>query len=164
MTMDANRRAFVDTNVWLNTIITTAPEHESARRWLARLKAEEVVFCVSPQVLREYLVAVTRGTIFESTLTPEEAVQDVESILDNIQLLEESATVSYILRDLVRRYQVRGKQVHDANIVATMLAHGVSHLLTYNPDDFCRFEEITLEPGPPERVGQVPGASQTPGT
>lgn len=26
-------------------------------------------------------------------------------------------------------YQVHGKQVHDANIVATMLAHGVSHLL-----------------------------------
>ena len=148
MTMDADRLVFVDTNVWLNAIITTAPEHESARQWLTRLKTDGAVFCVSPQVLREYLVAVTRGTIFESTLTPEEAVKDVESILDNAELLEESATVSYILRDLVRQYQVRGKQIHDANIVATMLAHGVSHLLTYNPDDFRRFGEITLEPFP----------------
>ena len=32
-----------------------------------------------------------------------------------------------------------GKQVHDANIVATMLAHGVGRLLTFNVADFQRF-------------------------
>ena len=32
-----------------------------------------------------------------------------------------------------------GKQVHDANIVATMLAHGVAALLTNNVADFTRF-------------------------
>jgi len=148
MTMDGNRRVFVDTNVWLNAIIAMAPEHASARQWLTRLKTGGAVFCVSPQVLREYLVVVTRGAIFERTLAPEEAVQDVEGILDNAELLEESAAVSYILLDLVRRYQVRGKQIHDANIAATMLAHGVTRLLTYNLDDFRRFGEINLEPLP----------------
>ena len=33
-----------------------------------------------------------------------------------------------------------GKKVHDANIVATMLAHGIRHLLTFNVADFRRFE------------------------
>lgn len=32
-----------------------------------------------------------------------------------------------------------GKQVHDANIVATMLAYGVPALLTHNGRDFERF-------------------------
>lgn len=32
-----------------------------------------------------------------------------------------------------------GKQVHDANIVATMLAHGERRLLTFNIRDFRRF-------------------------
>ena len=42
-------------------------------------------------------------------------------------------------------YPTLGKQVHDANIVATMLAHGIDMLLTLNVDDFKRFEDkITL--------------------
>jgi hypothetical protein len=28
--------------------------------------------------------------------------------------------------------------------VATMLAHGVTHLVTFNPDDFKRFSEIKI--------------------
>jgi predicted nucleic acid-binding protein len=32
-----------------------------------------------------------------------------------------------------------GKQVHDANVVATMLVHGVDTLVTLNSDDFVRF-------------------------
>ncbi len=32
-----------------------------------------------------------------------------------------------------------GKQVHDANIAATMLAHGITRLLTFNVADFQRF-------------------------
>ena len=32
-----------------------------------------------------------------------------------------------------------GKQVHDANIVATMIAYDVRTLLTYNLDDYKRF-------------------------
>jgi predicted nucleic acid-binding protein len=34
---------------------------------------------------------------------------------------------------------VAGRQVHDANIVATMLAHGETRLLTSNRSDFKRF-------------------------
>ena len=56
-----------------------------------------------------------------------------------------------MLRDLVRRYQVRGKRIHDANIVATMMTHGVSRLATYNVKDF-DFREVILEPQMPASV------------
>ena len=32
-----------------------------------------------------------------------------------------------------------GKQVHDANVVATMLAHGAGTVVTMNVEDFARF-------------------------
>jgi hypothetical protein len=32
------------------------------------------------------------------------------------------------------------RQVHDANIVASMLAHGETRLLTFNAADFTRFQ------------------------
>jgi hypothetical protein len=34
---------------------------------------------------------------------------------------------------------LRGRQVHDANIVATMRVFGLKNLLTHNPADFARF-------------------------
>jgi predicted nucleic acid-binding protein len=37
---------------------------------------------------------------------------------------------------------VGGRQVHDANIVATMLAHGETRLLTFNEADFRRFSSV----------------------
>jgi len=39
---------------------------------------------------------------------------------------------------------VKGKQIHDTNIAATMLTNGIVRLLTFNPDDFKRFVEIEL--------------------
>ena len=41
------------------------------------------------------------------------------------------------------RFAFGGRQVHDANIVATMLAHGEGRLLTFNDADFRRFAELT---------------------
>ena len=50
-------------------------------------------------------------------------------------------TTAHLLR-LVRRVPMGGKQVHDANIAATMLAHGITRLLTFNAADFRRFEGL----------------------
>ena len=35
--------------------------------------------------------------------------------------------------DLVVRHQLKGKRIHDAHLLATLQAHGVSLLLTANP-------------------------------
>ena len=43
---------------------------------------------------------------------------------------------------LSRRYSFAGRQVHDANIVATMLAHGERRLLTFNVADLRRFARL----------------------
>ena len=44
---------------------------------------------------------------------------------------------------LVITHAVMGVQVHDTRLVAAMLVHGLSHILTFNTDDFKRFTEIT---------------------
>ena len=40
---------------------------------------------------------------------------------------------------LCREIPAGGRQIHDANIVATMLAHGERRLLTFNVSDFRRY-------------------------
>jgi predicted nucleic acid-binding protein len=44
----------------------------------------------------------------------------------------------------VTTYQLQGKRVHDARLVAVMLVHGVTHLLTFNPGDFNNIGEIEV--------------------
>lgn len=45
---------------------------------------------------------------------------------------------------LVKAHQVSGRQVHDARLVAAMLAHKIGNLLTFNSADFKRYHEINL--------------------
>ncbi len=45
---------------------------------------------------------------------------------------------------LVVQYQVKGVNVHDARLTAAMLVHGLTHILTFNIEDFNRYAgEIT---------------------
>jgi len=46
------------------------------------------------------------------------------------------------LHDLLTAHRDSGRQVHDANIVATMLENGIRRLLTFNGADFRRFARI----------------------
>jgi predicted nucleic acid-binding protein len=39
---------------------------------------------------------------------------------------------------------VLGKNAHDTRLVAAMLVHGVTHLLTFNVTDFSRFPGLTV--------------------
>jgi predicted nucleic acid-binding protein len=60
---------------------------------------------------------------------------------------DEDAAVTAILLDLVTSRAVRGAQIHDANIVATMRRHGIFLLLTHNRADFTRYApEVSILP------------------
>ena len=62
-------------------------------------------------------------------------------------MLVDSPAVLDVLDRLVGSIVVAGKQVHDANIVATMVTYGIRSLLTHNTGDFARFAHlITIVP------------------
>ena len=94
---------------------------------------------ISRQVVREYLVTVTRPQTWPVAFTREEALDDAEWLLANFDVLEDGPHVTGTLIALCRDVTVRGRQIHDANIVATMLAHGERRLLTFNSRDFRRY-------------------------
>lgn len=52
--------------------------------------------------------------------------------------MKPAATTAELL-NLLREFPVGGKQIHDANIVATMLVHDIDTLVTQNIEDFKRF-------------------------
>ena len=78
--------------------------------------------------------------------TPADARAVVDDLLGRFPLLPETNGAFEVWLDLVTRYGVSGKTTHDARLVATMLANGVTRVLTFNGAHFARFAEITVEP------------------
>jgi predicted nucleic acid-binding protein len=95
---------------------------------------------LSRQVLREYLAVATRPGGRSEALSMSDALADIARFSSSFDVLEDGPEVAAKLVELCRVVRLGGRQVHDANIVATMLAHGENRLLTMNRSDFRRFE------------------------
>ena len=130
---------FVDTNILIYANVAAAPEHQTARTRLHELANLGAELWVSRQVFREYLAVLTRPQMFTKPIAPADLVLDVQRFERQFRVAEDGPAVTVNLLDLLKTIAIGGKQVHDANIVATMEAHGLRHLLTHNVADFQRF-------------------------
>lgn len=136
---------FLDTNVLVRARFTAAPEHAVARARLREIVDGAERPHISRQVVREYLAVVTRPQAWAVPLATPDALRDVRWLLSSFKVLEDGPEVTRALVALCQDVQVGGRQIHDANIVATMLAHAEGRLLTFNPGDFRRFaDRITV--------------------
>ncbi len=89
--------------------------------------------------MREYLAVITRPQSWAVATPMDQALDDINWLSENFEILEDGPQVTETLIALCREVPVGGRQVHDANIVATMLAHGERRLLTFNTADFRRY-------------------------
>ena len=132
---------FVDTNILVAARFVTAPAHVTACHYLDRIGNGGEPLHISRQIVREYLVAVTRPQSWSAALTIDDALSDASRLISSFTVLEDGPNVMATLVALCREVPVAGKQIHDANIAATMLAHGERLLLTLNVKDFRRYGE-----------------------
>jgi predicted nucleic acid-binding protein len=136
--MDA-RRVFVDTNILASALLPESPRYFHARGILRRLAEADAEVWISRQVIREYLATMTRYEQKWSNVTRAALIDAVRTLERHYFVAEELPIVAEQLYFLLGQVPTGGKQVHDANIVATMIAYDVRTLLTYNLDDFKRF-------------------------
>lgn len=134
-------RVLLDTNVLLTATDEGRAEHARAQATINDWPAAGTSLYTSGQVLREYLSVATRPAGQNGLgLTQPEAVTNVRKLRLRLRFLAESDKVGERLLELLEKVQCHGKQVHDANLVATMLVHGIDTLVTSNADDFTRFD------------------------
>lgn len=138
MTMDA-KRVFVDTNILASALLPESPRYFHARGILRRLAEADAEVWISRQVIREYLATMTKYEQKWSNVTRAALIDAVRTLERHYFVAEELPIVAEQLYFLLGQVPTGGKQVHDANIVATMIAYDVRTLLTYNVDDFKRF-------------------------
>jgi predicted nucleic acid-binding protein len=134
-----------DTNIWLRAVQRESPHHALAVDALAALLARGDGIYLTAQNLIEFWSVASRPSEANGLGWPVTTVrQEIDRLLAQFPLPEETPAIFAHWRQLVTDHQITGRRVHDARLVAAMLAHGVTHLLTFNGDDFRAFDEIVV--------------------
>lgn len=137
----------VDTNVLVRLLVPADPLHPQARATVRKLARKGEAMCVAVQNLIELWNVATRPRDRNGLGKSPSAVDQMLAELEpTFPRLAEPARVYDIWRDLVVRFAVSGVQVHDARLVAVMLANDVSNILTFNVQDFQRYGERGIRP------------------
>jgi predicted nucleic acid-binding protein len=133
----------VDTNVLLRLLQPDSPDFPDIRECLARLWAQGAELFYTSQNLAEFWNVCTRPTDKNGFgLSIAETNRRVDLIERWLTYAPDSASTHHEWRRLVVEAEVSGVQVHDARLVACMLAHGIQKLRTLNAADFARYKKI----------------------
>ena len=135
----------VDTNVLLRSIDDGHVAQPIAQNGLFVLRDRGEIVSIFPQNLVEFWAVATRPIVSNGLgWSVDRAEQELSDLENLFVVLADTDAVLPEWKRLVVQYRVIGKQAHDAHIVAAMLVHKVTHLLTFNDGDFRRFTEITV--------------------
>lgn len=135
----------IDTNVLLRLVNRQDIQHSVAVNALLHLLSQGHSLHVTAQVLVEFWNVATRPTQANGFgWLPADAEKEAQNILSQFSLLQENSDIFQNWLNLVSSLGVQGKQVHDARLVAIMQTHQVKHLLTFNGQDFQRFNHIIV--------------------
>lgn len=137
MTIAVVEPLFLDTNILVYATVDSSPFYDHARAAITSYESQGTPLWISRQILREYLATLIRPKIDIPIIDLTDAVRHFEM---RFQVAEDGPLVTAQLLTLLERGY--STQVHDANIVATMLTIGVKRILTNNPNDFAPFASL----------------------
>jgi predicted nucleic acid-binding protein len=133
----------IDTDILLRMSKTDDPSHRTISEALRVLVAQNARLCFTSQILGEFWNASTRPRDRNGFgLNTAETDRIVRVIERDFEFLPDNREVHDRWRRLIVAHEVKGVQVHDARLAASMYVHGVQQLLTVNVRDFHRFRGL----------------------
>jgi uncharacterized protein len=135
----------VDVNVLLYASTSGSPLHVRAKDFLRECRSGRDLFCLAWPTAMAYLRMVTHPTIVSPPLSPREAEENIESLvnLPNVRMLGEQEHFWDLYRQSTRDQVVRGKLVPDAHLATLLRQHGV-RVLYSNDRDFRKFDFLEV--------------------
>lgn len=130
----------VDTNVLLRRTQPGHPHHIVAMESVDHLLSVGKSMYFTLQNIAEFWCVATRPIASNGLgFSTEMAANEIDKIERSLTLLTDLPSVYIHWRQLVSRHNVSGVKVHDARLVASMNAHSVRQILTFNAGDFIRY-------------------------
>ena len=128
----------VDTTWLVEVELREHARHEAARAVLNRLAEEGEIFVLAPQVLDEFVHAVTDSNRFQNPLSMDDAIYAAEhwwsaKAVRRIFPTRESVQLGF---QWMREYELGRKRILDTQLAATFYTHGITRILTSNFMDY----------------------------
>jgi predicted nucleic acid-binding protein len=143
--MPVGDACLLDSNILLRISKSDDPQQAVIGHALRVLVGQGVRLCYTSQTLGEFWNASTRP--FDKNgfgLSVAETDRLARVIERDFDFLPDSREVHDRWRSLLVVHDIRGVQVHDARLAASMYVHGVGQMLTMNSRDFRRFDGLQI--------------------
>jgi predicted nucleic acid-binding protein len=136
----------VDANILAYAINADTPQHAVSRALLDAARDPAVKLYVTSQILCEFYSLITNPKRVVTATTPANAVEMIAALLawPGLRVLPAPASVVSRLVELLKQRPVKGGDVFDLQIVATMQANNIQRIYTFNTADFQVFPELTV--------------------
>lgn len=119
--------------------------YPSATQAVNALRLQGKQFWLTSQNLVEFWAVATRPTERNGLgFTPEQAETEIIRLQVLFPLLPDDLAVYVEWKRLVAAHRVVGLRVYDTRLVAAMHVHGLTHILTFNVEDFRRYDGVTV--------------------
>lgn len=103
------------------------------------------VLCFTSQIFGEFWNASTRPLDKNGLGLTVDETNHIASVIErNFELLPDSCDVHNRWRQLLNIHQIKGAQVQDTRLAASIYVHGITHLLTINIQEFQRFTQLRI--------------------
>ncbi len=128
-----------DVNLFLHAYDSRSPRHPPAREWLERTLSGTETVALSWTVLLAFIRLGTRPAIVETPLSASEAIELVQSWLDQpcVTVVNPTERHAAVLRELLTPLGTAGNLTTDAHLAALAIEHGAE--LCSSDTDFARF-------------------------
>jgi len=140
--MMTDESGLIDSNVLVYAWWYEAPQNERARQVRDAAASGDLSACICPQVLQEFASVITDSRRYDFPFDSVRAARQVRMYVACLPMIFPGPYAVELLADLVETHGMVRQHVHDAALVATMLANGVTRIYTANVRDFAMFEEI----------------------
>ncbi len=128
-----------DVNLFLYAYDSRSQRHEPAREWLEQTLSGTETVALSWTVLLAFVRLSTRPAIVATPLSASEAIDLVQSWLDQpcVTVVNPTERHTAVLRELLQPLGTAGNLTTDAHLAALAIEHGA--LLCSSDTDFARF-------------------------
>ena len=135
----------IDVNILLYASDQSNPRHAAATRFMQERISDSELFCVTWPTIMSYLRISTHSSIFSIPLSPEQALSNIDSVLNlpRIKVLSEEEGFLDVYKEITGRFPVRGNLVLDAHLAAILHQHGVQKIYT-GDRDFLKFDFLDV--------------------
>lgn len=142
-----NDKTAVDTNILIYATNRNSIFHKKAKLFLEKSLPSKTL-SLTTQNIAEFYAIITNGKIIEKPLNQNQAIKVIQAFIKSgyFQIITPKNTTLFLLLQLLKRYSVKSREIHDLHLAATLIDNGIKTIYTADVTVFKRLGLSAVNP------------------